>query len=281
MNGAVANIGWTYRPKVVRFTSLTSFAAAGFLLYWGWMHRGYGYFTPEDGLGYALGIVGGSLMLLLGLYPLRKHLRPMRAWGATRHWFRMHMVFGVAGPLAILFHCNFGTGAPNSNAALYAMLVVASSGLFGRYLYSRIHQGLYGRHIELDELRQAWLETQRRGLGVSLQAIDEGMQAFEAPLAAMHRTRVDGLRNLLIAAWRRRGILARARLELEADKKVPGPGREELLRGVQARLDAAMAVYRANAFERLFSLWHLLHLPLYLMLIVTGIVHVVAVNFWY
>jgi hypothetical protein len=32
------------------------------------------------------------------------------------------------------------------------------------------------------------------------------------------------------------------------------------------------------AFERLFSLWHALHLPLFLMLLVAGVVHVVAVH---
>ena len=44
-------------------------------LYFGWVIRDEGYITAEAGLGYALGIIGGSLMLLLLLYPLRKRLR--------------------------------------------------------------------------------------------------------------------------------------------------------------------------------------------------------------
>jgi hypothetical protein len=33
-----------------------------------------------------------------------------------------------------------------------------------------------------------------------------------------------------------------------------------------------------EAYERLFSLWHVLHLPLFFMLLIAGIVHVIAVN---
>jgi hypothetical protein len=31
-------------------------------------------------------------------------------------------------------------------------------------------------------------------------------------------------------------------------------------------------------YEGLFSLWHVLHLPLFFMLLIAGITHVVAVN---
>ena len=40
------------------------------VLYFGWSQRDEGYIVAESGLGYALGIVGGSLMLLLLLYHL-------------------------------------------------------------------------------------------------------------------------------------------------------------------------------------------------------------------
>jgi len=33
-------------------------------------------------------------------------------------------------------------------------------------------------------------------------------------------------------------------------------------------------------YERLFSLWHVLHFPLFLMLVVSGIVHVIAVHLY-
>ncbi|MDD3763678.1 MAG: hypothetical protein PHP86_10350 [Nevskiales bacterium] len=282
MRDVVEVQGWSYRPAVTRVTSLLSFGFAAALLYWGWSHRDRYYINAEDGLGYMLGIVGGSLMLLLGLYPLRKHLRWMRNWGAVRHWFRMHMVFGIAGPVAILLHCNFRTGATNSNIALWSMLVVASSGLIGRYLYSRIHEGLYGRHLELGELRGAWLQA-RGKLDLHahhLDAIGAAVETFEKPLAARDAGIGASLFGLPVSSWRRHRIARRGRRILRGLADVPHADRDATLALLGQRLAAAGAVYRYHAFDQLFSLWHLLHLPLYFMLIVTGVVHVLAVHMY-
>ena len=47
---------------------------------------------------------------------------------------------------------------------------------------------------------------------------------------------------------------------------------------IDDRLAATRRVVEFAAFERLFSLWHALHLPLFLMLLIAGVVHVVAVH---
>ena len=124
--------------------------AAALLL--GWYNSEEGHLTPGTGVGYWLGIAGASAMLLLLLYPLRKRVKGLRGLGSVGGWFRLHMVLGIVGPALILFHSNFKLGALNSNVALFAMLIVAASGLIGRYLYGRIHLGLYGRRAEIEEL---------------------------------------------------------------------------------------------------------------------------------
>ena len=62
---------------------------------------------------------GGSMMLVLLVYPLRKRVRALRFMGTVAHWFRAHMILGVAGPVCILLHSNFSLGATNSNVALF------------------------------------------------------------------------------------------------------------------------------------------------------------------
>ena len=47
---------------------------------------------------------------------------------------------------------------------------------------------------------------------------------------------------------------------------------------IENRISATRRVIELSAFERLFSLWHALHLPLFFMLLVAGIVHVIAVH---
>jgi len=111
------------------------------------------YLSPRQGAGYWLGIVGGSLMLLLLLYPLRKRVASFAFLGNSRIWFQIHMALGIVGPLCILYHCLYRLGAANSNVALICMLVVSGSGVMGRYLYARIHHGLYGRQASLAEFR--------------------------------------------------------------------------------------------------------------------------------
>lgn len=142
----------SYSKTIYNVTSLLvifSLLAAGFLL------KQEELFTAESGVGYWLGIIGGVLMLLLIIYPIRKHMKSARLLGSVRFWFKTHMLFGVAGPLAILYHANFSTGSLNSSIALLCMLIVASSGFIGRYYYSKIHYGLYGQKASLTELLQS------------------------------------------------------------------------------------------------------------------------------
>ncbi|MGC1458031.1 MAG: hypothetical protein WA825_07115, partial [Steroidobacteraceae bacterium] len=75
------------------------------------------YISPQYGLGYALGITGGSMMLALLIYSARKRAAWLRWMGSIPAWFQIHMVLGVAGPLLVLFHANFSLGATNSNVA--------------------------------------------------------------------------------------------------------------------------------------------------------------------
>src|SRR3974377_7409 len=93
------------------------------------------YITPQRGLGYWLGITGGSMMLLLLLYSARKRVRWLSWMGSIPLWFDIHMTLGVVGPVLVLFHSNFRLGATNSNVALVCMIVVACSGVGGRYIY--------------------------------------------------------------------------------------------------------------------------------------------------
>ena len=125
------------------------FAVCALVIYLGWRLPTERYITPERGFGYVLGIVGGSMMVLLLLYSARKRVRWLKFLGSLSKWFEVHMALGVLGPICILYHSNFSLGATNSNVALFCMLTVAASGLVGRYFYSHIHYGLYGRKMSL------------------------------------------------------------------------------------------------------------------------------------
>src|SRR5882757_6115376 len=120
------------------------------------------YLSPKSGLGYAIGIVGGVLILTQLLYAVRKRVRSLSFLGSVPKWFQTHMIVGIVGPVCILLHCGFSLGATNSNIALFSMLTVSGSGIFGRYFYSKIHHGLYGRKATLTELQERAHELRAR-----------------------------------------------------------------------------------------------------------------------
>lgn len=263
------------------------------ILVYAWTIRDEGYLTAESGLGYAFGIIGGTLMLLLLLYPLRKRMRAMRRWFHIRHWFRMHMVFGILGPVFIILHSNYKLGSTNGAVALFSMLLVAVSGLVGRYFYTKIHFGLYGRRATLAELQlSSQVGMLRVGFMLNFSPrLSKRIQSFHASAMAPAKNVVHGVaRILLMGLWTRWvywTLLIRMGplLSREANRRGwTAKQRNKQMRTAKRHLAnylvTARKVVELNFYERLFALWHIFHLPLFVMLIVTGIAHVVAVHMY-
>jgi hypothetical protein len=257
----------------------------------GWRVPTERYISPSAGIGYALGITGGSLMVLLLLYSARKRIRALRFLGSLSRWFEVHMVFGVLGPLCILYHANFQLGATNSNVAFVCMLTVAGSGLVGRYLYSRIHFGLHGRKKTLAELQVA--AARLHGAAQSIPFLPDLAARLEAserivlgsgprlPVLELARPMVTAVRTAL-ARWRLRRYV-RTALRAAASQSPSIAAQRRRLRGtafafIDQRLRAARNVAEFEVFQRLFGLWHVLHLPLIFMMFAAGVVHVIAVH---
>lgn len=269
-----------YRPRARGLLLALGYALILGVIGYGWEHRVEQALTAENGPGYALGIIGGMLMLLLLLYPLRKHAGFMRHMGPVRFWFGTHMLFGVIGPVCILFHCGFQLGSLNSNIALFCMLLVAGSGLVGRYFYTRIHHGLYGRKASLEELtRHAEL------LGGSLEDhlvdypnISAKVRNFETRATRKPANLVSSFFTLASLGFRT--WMLYLSLWRQVPKSLPGKQRKALLRHIGAQLESVRKVADFHFYERLFAIWHVLHFPLFLMLVLSGIVHVIAVHMY-
>jgi hypothetical protein len=103
----------------------------------GWIISPYKLIDPHNGLGYILGWTGASLMALMFSYSMHKRFEWMWKIGKTAEWFNIHQLLGIFGPITILYHSNYHLGSPNSNIALFSMLIVAASGIIGRYLRNR------------------------------------------------------------------------------------------------------------------------------------------------
>lgn len=280
------------RSGYSRYGALLGYGIAALAVYAGWLGRDQRNINAEHGLGYALGILGGSLMLILLFYSVRKRLRWLAWFGETRHWFRIHMILGIVGPVLILYHCNFELGDLNSKVALYCTLLVAGSGVLGRYFYAGIHNGLYGSKVMLKELSAGLERSLAEGrASVLIQPIREELTALDRRVLAPSVTITDSLLRYLSVTWQTRRIHSRllSRLHRELRSKAATSaavdqhaGRLEATIGryLREHLAQARQVSRFNAFERLFALWHVVHVPFFFMMIFSGLFHVFAVHLY-
>jgi hypothetical protein len=261
-------------------------------------------FKPGEKLfdfGYNLGLAGGLMMLVLLLYPLRKRVKVFQKIGVLPGWFKWHMVLGILGPLTIIFHSTYHVyipyihpvGSPNAAVAMLCMLLVSGSGTFGRLFYTKIHHGLYGRQATLKELQAEMEQTgdvksmfsfapdiekamedfrvrSEQYSKVSsynfIQFIKVGLQAF-----SLSRSLPKELYQVMQTQSRQNNF---------SDAQLANMGRMYLdyQEKIRAYLKAVRDAAQFHTYERLFSWWHVFHIPLVYMMVFSAVYHVYAVH---
>jgi hypothetical protein len=248
-------------------------------------------FKPNDDPSYWIAVAGGSMMLALFSYPLRKHVRFMRGLGKVKWWFWVHLFLGIGGPWLILVHSGFHIGSLNAGVALYSMIIVVASGVIGRFIYVRVNRGLNGERMSLSELREraGTVESDARSKLDFSPEVKARLLAFEehelraSPGWLAHLRQVTILPLQQYVAYLRCAAELRRRLRELSARQSWTPDdlrrrRRRALRLADRYLDAVVRVAQYTAYERLFALWHLAHLPFVYLLIISAIVHVFAVH---
>jgi hypothetical protein len=203
------------------------------------------------------------------------------------------MALGVFGPALIVLHSGYSIHSANAFVAFVAMLVVVASGGIGRYLYSRIHRGLYGAHMEARDLAR----DAEQLLGDLAREIPQE-QRLVANLAALEQRAVQQSRGFIGAIANAIRFSAAARsvrrdLDIDFDRAIAAAAVAHKWDAATAhrhrrRCQALAASYVGSLrragnlaiYERLFALWHVLHLPLIVLLAATAVIHIVAVNLY-
>ena len=273
--------------------SMTFIIAVVLALWVGWLNRDDSGLTPLNGAGYWLGVAGSGLILLLLLYPLRKRMRSSQVIGTVAFWFRAHMILGILGPVLVLWHANFRLGSINCSVALITMLVVAVSGIIGRYLHSKIHFVMYGRKAEAHEVL-ADADELRGFIGAAPPVADRmiaQLNDFAQLGTAVPKGVLAGLVLLSMIGWRgavlRVRLIAHARHVIAVEGKRRGRSQKvqsQQLAGasdfVTQHIGAATKAATFAFYERLFRLWHVFHLPLFVLLVIVAIIHVFLSHFF-
>lgn len=262
------------------------------------------YFKPGEqlfDLGYNLGLAGGLMMLVLLLYPLRKRVRFLDKMGALPTWFKWHMVLGILGPLTIIFHSTYHvyipfihpTGSPNAAVAMLCMLLVSGSGTFGRFFYTKIHHGLYGRQTTVNEL-QAELEQSGDVKSVFSFAptVEQALEDFRTRTDKNAKQSGAGFANFFMVGFQTALLTRSLSKELHTVMQAQAAqnnfnaaqlaSMEEMFKDYQAKIASYLRAVRDAAqfhtYERMFSWWHIFHIPLVYMMVFSAFYHVYAVH---
>ena len=241
----------------------------------------YDLLKPSGLIGQGMGIVG-SLMIIVGVatYSVRKRSHSAQRYGKLRNWLTFHIFLCTLGPFLILLHSTFKIG--NIAAiAFWSMSVVVGSGVFGRYVYQHIPKGLDGvfygpDHLEAqksDIVNRLSLMTGEPADAVrNIMASYGGKQSRGLVSAIASTVRFDmGMRHLthgLALTLKDRGVDASV-----CDRAIP-----VFIEGL--RLDHSVGV--SGPMQKLFGYWHVFHIPLAIVMLITFLVHVgVAIAFGY
>ena len=237
---------------------------------------------PTGLVGHGLGILGGLLVLLTLLYPLRKRRRFMRRFGRTSVWLRYHIWMGLAGPALVTFHTSFKFGGLVA-VCYWSMVAVVLSGLAGRYIYGQIPRTMGGDERNAAQAREA-IQELRRELSRRLEGYPEAAREVER-ICSWHGEARGGLRllraslahdfTLLAASWRLRRLLGHEHYKPRKQVK-------EIIGLARRRALLARRVAVLGATKRVFRHWHSIHKPFTIVLYIVLAIHVVvAVLFGY
>jgi hypothetical protein len=274
--------GWTLFLILITLAMMAGFVISNDHLY-----------KPGDNIGYNIGLVGGLMMLTLLIYPARKRFGFMRSWGILPKWFKWHMVFGVLGPALIVFHSTFMLRSVNAGVAMVCMLLVSGSGIFGRLFYTKIHNGLYGRTTSFQQL-----QDELKGSG-DVKAIFSFAPELQQKLIEFRDRAMNVSKSGRIGVWNFITLGARVKwfsrsLIIELEDAMYADANEKQWNDAQMKrldelfyhnadfvrsyLKTVQDVAQFSTYEKLFSLWHIFHVPLVYMLVFSSIWHVIAVH---
>ncbi len=236
-------------------------------------------YKPSGLIGQGIGILG-TLMMLVGVvsYMLRKRWTFLHRFGKLSSWLTFHIFLCTLGPFLVLLHTSFKFGNIAS-ISFWSMAIVVGSGIFGRYVYIRIPKTVNGQFLSPKIIQQAQV-----GL---IQRISAKTK-LPTPYLETLTQASQPARRIIPAVFQSVGFELRSRkLRRQFDQGMQEKGVALEVRqwAIPLLIDNAHLQLRAQVmqpFIRAFGYWHVLHIPLALVMLFALIVHIaVAIAFGY
>jgi hypothetical protein len=265
--------------------------AYGFAYYWSSPEQRalspkHAYLKPSGAIGLRLGMFGVLLFFVIFLYPLRKKWAWLGRQGNSKRWLDFHVLLGLLAPVVVTFHSSFKFSGI-AGVAYWIMIVVALSGVVGRYIYAQIPRSLNSAELSLQEAQEQSLRmtTQLKNTGILSSRDIDGLlhlpdmrkMASTSLLGALGRMLLfDLLFPLRIWRLRQKMLWSKRRWW-----SLVGFGR-----GQNIVLERAISMAREQTLltkkilflsksHRMLHLWHIIHRPFSYSFAVLASIHVI------
>jgi hypothetical protein len=236
-------------------------------------------------IGLRLAFLSLAMFGFLFLYPLRKRSKWLSSIGSTRRWLNFHILLGMSTPLVVTFHTSFRTHGI-AGLAYWTMMIVALSGVVGRYVYAKIP-----RNRTAAELSMAELEAEAASLAANLREQALFREEDLAPLLAVPSPeavrrmnpltalcimlRMDLARPLLVGRLRRHALGGSERIAtLGGLLASHNSGLETVVSVVRRQSRLRFSIAFLHTTERVFHLWHAVHRPFSISFVFLLAVHI-------
>jgi len=261
------------------------------LIGFGWVNWNAVNFQADGDFTYNSGLIGGIAMVVILLYAARKRIKVLRKAGNMEVWYYFHLLGGVLGPLIIVFHTGFTIKSINSAVALFTMIAIVLSGLFGRYIYTRIGYSLHRKLLAIKESEKQLMETLHSYDSPLTEKIERRLSNFALSCLTGPRSilklpmRLVAVRGAAAACYIKvsHDLSAMVKTIAKRDGLPPNEVKGRLSREkeqLREHISAVANIANSHMLERVLVKWRILHIPLLYILVITGLFHVLAVHMY-
>jgi hypothetical protein len=232
--------------------------------------------------GYTLGTIGALLILWLGWLGVRKRRYNPGNW-SLKAWTSAHVYLGLSLLIIGTLHTGFQFGWNVHTLAYSLMVLVILSGMFGVYFYMTIPRRMSDNRAEtsqaemLDELEN--ISRLLRETSLSLPDADT-----QRVMNILAKTTLKSGLMARLRGHNRRCPNARALKDFKAAVRTAEGdtqrGMFDVISVLERRSNLLSRIRNHQRFRALLELWLWIHIPATIILIVSLIIHIIAVFYY-
>jgi hypothetical protein len=246
----------------------------------------HAFLKPSGAIGLRLGMVAFVLFLIIYIYPLRKLWPWLGRQGNARHWLDFHVLMGIMAPVLITFHSSFKFSGI-AGVAFWIMVIVALSGVVGRYIYAQVPRSLGFAEVSLKDAKELSdkLAEQLKSLGILSPKDVESLVHLPSSTEFERMSVLTALWRMIlfdvefpIRVWRLRQKMLwshRKSMSLVGLRRTQNTKLENAIATAREQTVLTKKILFLSKSHQMLHLWHMIHRPFSYSFALLASIHVI------